>query len=148
MALRWTQLALALLGCLATFSAAAPVTTSTDYSYLPSLFDVSVEDLAYGLDAGQFTSVDLVIAYLTRIEEVKHLNAVTEINPDALAIAAELDAARAGEDVKGPLHGIPILIKNNIATADLMNNTAGSLALVGAKVPCDSTLAAKLRSAG
>lgn len=76
------------------------------------------------------------------------LHMVTEINPDALAIAAELDAMRANGTILGPLHGLPILIKNNIATADQMNNTAGSFALLGAKVPRDSTLAAKLRKAG
>lgn len=76
------------------------------------------------------------------------LNMVTELNPDALAIAAELDAQRAARNVTSPLHGLPVLIKNNIATQDEMNNTAGSWALVGAKVPRDSTMAAKLRKAG
>ena len=73
---------------------------------------------------------------------------VNEVNPDALAIAMDLDAARANGTTLGPLHGVPILIKDNIATADKMNNTAGSFALLGAKVPRDSTLAAKLRKAG
>jgi len=76
------------------------------------------------------------------------LHMVTELNPDALSIAAELDSQRAAGNVTGPLHGIPILIKNNIATHDLMNNTAGSFALLGSKVPRDSTVAAKLRAAG
>jgi len=76
------------------------------------------------------------------------LHMVTEVNPDALAIAADLDAARATGNVTGPLHGIPVLIKNNIATDDLMNNTAGSFALLGAKVHRDSTMARKLREAG
>ena len=75
-------------------------------------------------------------------------HAVTELNPDALRIAATLDAERANGTVKGPLHGIPILIKNNIATMDKMNNTAGSYALLGAKVPRDSGVAANLRKAG
>lgn len=73
---------------------------------------------------------------------------VTELNPDALSIARSLDALRAKGIVYGPLHGIPILIKNNIATMDKMNNTAGSYALLGAKVPRDSGMAAKLRKAG
>ena len=73
---------------------------------------------------------------------------VTELNPDALTIAASLDAARANGTKLGPLHGIPILIKNNIATLDKMNNTAGSWALLGAKVPTDSFIAKKLRAAG
>ena len=73
---------------------------------------------------------------------------MTEINPDALSIAATLDSERGNGKVRGPLHGVPILIKNNIATMDKMSNTAGSFALLGAKVPADSTLAAKLRAAG
>ncbi|KAI9815941.1 MAG: hypothetical protein M1827_001933 [Pycnora praestabilis] len=115
----------------------------------PSLIDVTLEDLATGLESGQFTSVNLVQAYLARINEVNPmLNAVTEINPDALTIAAQLDAMRANGTVLGPLHGIPMLIKNNIATNDKMNNTAGSYALLGAKVPRDSGMAMKLRAAG
>jgi amidase len=91
----------------------------------------------------------LVKAYTARIEDVNStLHAVAELNPDALCIAAEMDALRAKGTVYGPLHGIPILIKNNIATDDKMNNTAGSYALIGAKVPRDSTMAAKLRKAG
>lgn len=70
------------------------------------------------------------------------------MNPDALSIAAHLDALRKNGTILGPLHGIPILIKNNIATDDLMNTTAGSFALIGAKVPRDATVAAKLRQAG
>jgi amidase len=73
---------------------------------------------------------------------------VTEINPDAWEIAKELDEERACGKLRGPLHGLPILIKNNIATADKMNNTAGSYSLIGAQVPRDSTVAAKLREAG
>jgi amidase len=76
------------------------------------------------------------------------LHMVTELNPDALHIARTLDAERANGTVYGPLLGIPILIKNNIATMDKMNNTAGSYALLGAKVPRDSGVAAKLRKAG
>lgn len=76
------------------------------------------------------------------------MNCVTEINPDAVSIATELDAERANGTTRGPLHGVPIIIKNNIATNDKMNNTAGSFALLGAKVPRDSTLATKLRAAG
>ncbi|KEF63097.1 uncharacterized protein A1O9_01073 [Exophiala aquamarina CBS 119918] len=76
------------------------------------------------------------------------LHVVTQLNPDALSIAAELDAQRAQGNILGPLHGIPILLKNNIATADQMSNTAGSYALAGTKVPRDSTMAAKLRKAG
>lgn len=84
-----------------------------------------------------------------RIEEVNSiLNVVTEINPEALSIAAALDAERANGTVRSTLHGLPMLIKNNIATRDQMNNTAGSYSLLGATVPRDATVAAKLRAAG
>lgn len=76
------------------------------------------------------------------------LHVVTQLNPDALSIAADLDAQRAQGKILGPLHGIPVLLKNNIATADNMENTAGSYALAGSRVPRDSTMAAKLRQAG
>ena len=76
------------------------------------------------------------------------LHMVTQLNPDALFIAAELDSQRTAGIVRGPLHGIPVLLKNNIATADKMDNSAGSYALAGAKVSRDSTVAAKLRQAG
>jgi amidase len=90
-----------------------------------------------------------VEAYLTRIHEVNGiLHAVTEVNTDALAIAAELDAARANGTSYGALHGIPILLKNNIATGDRMGNTAGSWSLAGARVPADSFVVKKLRRAG
>ncbi|KAK4941501.1 hypothetical protein LTR28_008877, partial [Elasticomyces elasticus] len=115
----------------------------------PTLIDVTLEELVDGLESGLFTSVDLVTAYTARINEVNGtLHAVTQLNPDAVAIAKQLDAMRANGTVLGPLHGIPILIKNNIATLDQMNNSAGSFALEGAVTPSDSTVAAKLRKAG
>ncbi|KAK8040602.1 hypothetical protein PG991_000390 [Apiospora marii] len=115
----------------------------------PPLIEATLEDLVNGLESGLFTSVDLVNAYSARIVEVNDtLKMVTELNPDALSIAAETDRLRADGTVLGPLHGIPILLKNNIATMDDMQNTAGSYALAGAKVPRDSTMAAKLRKAG
>ncbi|KAF2259494.1 amidase [Lojkania enalia] len=108
-----------------------------------------MDELAAGLKAKHFTSLDLVNAYIGRILEVNEtLHAVTEINPDSWKIAKELDCERKEGKLRGPLHGLPILIKNNIATADQMNNTAGSYALLGAKVPRDATVAAKLRKAG
>ncbi|KIW12411.1 hypothetical protein PV08_09688 [Exophiala spinifera] len=123
--------------------------TSINGKPFPPLIEATTENLIVGLELGLFTSVDLVKAYTARILEVNAtLHMVIEVNPDSLAIAAELDAQRANGTVLGPLHGIPILIKNNIATADKMDNTAGSYALAGAKVPRDSTIAAKLRKAG
>ncbi|KAL8717261.1 MAG: hypothetical protein Q9225_005481 [Loekoesia sp. 1 TL-2023] len=118
-------------------------------SAFPLLIDVTTEELETGLEQGIFTSVDLVNAYTARILEVNStLNVVTEINPDALSIAAELDAERANGTTRGPLHGMPILIKGNIGTADKMSTTAGSFALLGATLPQDSGVAAKLRAAG
>ncbi|PHH60140.1 hypothetical protein CDD81_2098 [Ophiocordyceps australis] len=119
----------------------------------PLLLDASLEDLRSGLDQGVFTSVDLVQTYIARIKETHHaLRAVVEINPDALAIAAQLDRQRAearpDSPPLGPLHGIPVLVKDNMATADGMNTTAGSFALVGARPANDSTVVSKLRKAG
>ncbi|KAK0748312.1 amidase signature domain-containing protein [Apiosordaria backusii] len=123
--------------------------TTINGQEFPSLLNAEIHDLIEGLDAGLFTSVDLINAYIARINEVNStLRAVTQINPDALSIAADLDAARAAGTNHGPLHGIPILLKDNIATFDKMENTAGSYALLGAKVPEDSTVVAKLRQAG
>ena len=123
--------------------------TSINGTPFPALIDVTAEELITGLESGLFTSVDLVNAYVARIAEVNGtLRAVTQLNPDAVSIAQELDQERANGTVRGPLHGIPILIKNNIGTFDSMDNTAGSYALAGAKIPRDSTMAAKLRKAG
>jgi amidase len=102
--------------------------------------------------SGRITSKQLTSLYLARIKAVDKagpkLNAVIEVNPDALSIAEALDAERKAKGARGPLHGIPILLKDNIATADRMQTTAGSIALVGAKPPRDSFVAAKLREAG
>ncbi|TKA32432.1 hypothetical protein B0A50_01539 [Salinomyces thailandicus] len=142
----------ALVGAVSLVSAATvPPYTGTiiNGERFPTLIDVTLEDLNTGLESGLFTSVDLVTAYMDRINEVNStLHMVTELNPDALSIAAEADAMRANGTILSPLHGIPILIKNNIATADEMNNTAGSFSLLGATVPNESTMAAKLRKAG
>ncbi len=123
--------------------------TSIHGHAFPPLIEATLDDLVNGLQKGLFTSVDLVNAYVARINEVNAtLSPVTELNPDALSIAAQLDFQRAHGQIKGPLHGIPILLKNVIATDDKLSNTAGSYALLGAKVPEDSTVAAKLRQAG
>ncbi len=119
----------------------------------PFAFDeATIEDLQARMNAGWLTSQDLTAAYLKRIAEIDRagpkLNAVIEVNPDALAIAAQLDEERRNGKVRGPLHGIPVLIKDNIATADRMETTAGSLALVGSKPPRDAYLVTRLREAG
>ncbi|KAI9662636.1 MAG: hypothetical protein M1831_002679 [Alyxoria varia] len=137
----------ALVAVLASLGSTAPENGTSHV--LPYLIDATLESLQSGLQSKQFSSVDLVNAYTSRIREVNgELHAVTEINPDALTIARQLDHERARNRSRGPYHGIPILIKNNIATHDKMNNTAGSYALLGAKVPRDATVAAKLRNAG
>ncbi|KFY29869.1 hypothetical protein V494_08416 [Pseudogymnoascus sp. VKM F-4513 (FW-928)] len=115
----------------------------------PDLLDAGVDDLMKGLKQKHFTSVDLVKAYLQRIQEVQpQLHAITEINPDAISIAQSLDAERAHGKLRSSLHGLPMLVKDNIATKDKMNNSAGSFALLGATVPRDSTVVAKLKEAG
>ena len=98
------------------------------------------------------TSRAAVERYLERIEAIDRsgpsLNSVIEINPDALAIADQLDQERRSGGPRGPLHGVPVLIKDNIDTGDRMQTTAGSLALVGAPAPKDSAVAERLRKAG
>ena len=114
--------------------------------------EATIADLQAAMEAGRVTAQRLVKLYLARIEALDGqgpaLHSILEINPDALAIARSLDEERAATGSRGPLHGIPILLKDNIATADAMQTTAGSLALIGAKVPRDAFVAAKLREAG
>ena len=102
--------------------------------------------------SGKYTSRALTEKYLARIDEIDKrgpmLNSVIELNPDALAIAESLDKERKGKAPRGPLHGIPVVIKDNIDTADRMQTTAGSLALVGSRPARDSFVAQKLREAG
>ena len=109
-------------------------------------------ELQHALTSGKVTSKNLTAQYLARIRSIDRagprINAVIELNPDALAIAAALDRERKLNGARGPLHGIPVLLKDNIATADRMQTTAGSLALVGARPPRDSFVAARLREAG
>jgi len=125
-----------------------------DSTTFPDLYEASVAELQQGLDKSQFTSVHLVKAYLARIEEVNlkgaALHAVIETNPHALAQAAALDDERISQGSRGPLHGIPLLLKDNIATLhdQGLNTTAGSYALLGSEVAGDAPVAAKLREAG
>jgi len=116
------------------------------------LDEISIADLAAGMAQSRYTAHALAEKYLARIEEIDRrgpqLNSVLEVNPDALAIANGLDQERRAGRVRGPLHGIPVLIKDNIDTADHMQTTAGSLALLGARPQRDSFVAEKLREAG
>jgi amidase len=111
-------------------------------------FERSILELQALMAAGELTSVELTRAYLDRIATLNPvLHAVIQTSPDAIAIAHRRDAERHGH-VRGPLHGIPILLKDNIATHDRTETTAGSLALVGSKVRHDATLVDNLRRAG
>jgi len=118
------------------------------------LDELTITDFQEGMQRGKYTARSLCERYLARIDAIDRrgpaLRAVIEINPDALAIAARLDAERrvGGGQVRGPLHGIPVLVKDNIATADRLQTTAGSLALVGATPPRDAAVVRRLREAG
>ncbi len=104
------------------------------------------------MKSGKFTARSLVEKYTTRIDEIDKrgpaVNAIIELNPDASSIADALDQERKAKGPRGPLHGVPVLIKDNIDTADRMMTTAGSLALVGSKPQKDSFVAQRLRAAG
>jgi len=114
--------------------------------------EATVADLASAQAVGRLTARALTEAYLARIEAVDRsgprLKSVIELNPDALAIAAALDAERTASGPRGPLHGIPVLIKDNIDTADRMRTSAGSLALQGSIAPRDAFVVERLRAAG
>ena len=114
--------------------------------------EVTIAELQDGMKSRKFTSRSVVESYLGRIAAVDGrgpaLHSVIELNPDALSIADLLDAERESKGPRGPLHGIPVLIKDNIGTADLMMTTAGSLALLGFTPTKDAYLAHQLRAAG
>lgn len=112
----------------------------------------SIADMQAAMASGATTARRLVLDHIARIEALDRtgprVNAIIELNPDAAEIAASLDGERAQGHVRGPLHGIPIVLKDCVSTADRMGTTAGSLALVGATVPRDAGVATRLRAAG
>jgi len=116
------------------------------------LDEITISELQDGMKSGKFTARALVERYSARIDEIDKrgpaVNAVIELNPAAAAIADALDQERKAKGPRGPLHGIPVLIKDNIDTADRMMTTAGSLALVGSKPAKDSFVAQRLRAVG
>ena len=116
------------------------------------LEEATISDLQKRMASGQDSARSLCEKYIARIEALDRrgpmLRAVLEINPDALAIAGGLDEERRAGKLRGPLHGIPVLLKDNIATADRMQTTAGSLALVGVTPPADAHIVKRLREAG
>jgi amidase len=116
------------------------------------LDEITIPELQDGMKSGKFTARSLVEKYSARIQEIDKsgptVNSILEMNPDALSIADALDQERKAKGPRGPMHGIPVLIKDNIDTADKMMTTAGSLALLGSKPAQDSFVAQKLRTAG
>jgi amidase len=144
-------------GALAALGPASRVSTAArrpDRAAAPpfELEEATIVDLQAGMSSGKYSARSLAAAYLARIEQLDKqgpgLRAVLEINPDALAQAAALDAERKAKGARGPLHGIPVLVKDNVATRGRMQTTAGSLALVGATPARDAFLVERLRAAG
>jgi amidase len=136
-------------------AAASPATampTPTPRAPAFELEERTIAELQGGMRSGQYTSRGLVEQYLGRIDALDQhgpmLRAVIETNPDALSIAGALDAERRSGKVRGPLHGIPVLVKDNIDTADRMTTTAGSLALEGSRPSRDAFIVQRLRDAG
>jgi amidase len=125
---------------------AAPAAVPTAHN------EATIAQLQAEMAAGKLTSVQLTQEYIDRIIALDQngpmLNSVITINPDALKIAAQMDKLRSQGKVLGPMHGIPILLKDNIDTGDSEQTTAGSFALVGAPAPKDATVAANLRAGG
>ena len=133
----------------------APTTMSTTTPTPPPPFvleEATIADGQTAMAAGQISARQLVEQYLARIEQLDRagpeLRSILEVNPDALQIADALDEERGTKGPRGPLHGIPILLKDNIDTGDQMLTTAGSLALLGTRPPQDATVAKRLRDAG
>ena len=134
--------------CLASGLAQTPTRPAGPFD----LEEATIADLQQRMQAGRETARSLVEKYLARINAIDRggplLRSVIETNPDALSIADQLDAERRARGSRGPLHGIPILIKDNIATADRLQTTAGSAALEGSKPPTDAFIVQRLRAAG
>jgi amidase len=114
--------------------------------------EMTIPELQDAMKSGRTSSVKLVLWYRRRIDKIDRdgprLRSIAEVNPDALEIARGLDRERKEKGPRGPLHGIPILLKDNIATTDLMETTAGSLALVGSRPPEEAHLVKRLRKEG
>jgi amidase len=136
-------------------AAGREVTAAQLFSPAPPTFEldeVTVGELQEGMRSGRFTAQSIAEKYLARIAAVDKqgpsVNSVIEVNPDALVIARDLDKERKEKGPRGPLHGVPVLLKDNIATADRMSTTAGSLAMIGARPRKDAFMTQKLRQAG
>src|SRR4051794_15931526 len=140
---------LLLVSCL---SVCAPSTIAQTTTPAFELDEVTSAQLQEWMQSGRYTARQIVDQYLDRIEKIDRsgpaLRSVIELNPDARSIADALDAERKTKGPRGPLHGIPILIKDNIDTADRMSTTAGSLALEGSIAAHDAFVVERLRAAG
>ncbi len=119
---------------------------------VPDLVEATIQQLQEQMKNGQTTSVQITQEYLKRIKSIDRqgptINSVIEVNPDAVEIAGSLDKERKNGKLRGPLHGIPVLVKDNLNTADRMMTTAGSLALAGNFAKTDSFVVRQLRLAG
>ncbi|HEX5714808.1 MAG TPA: amidase [Thermoanaerobaculia bacterium] len=151
--LRWSALA----GAGATMAGALPGSANAEgprtvAEPAQEIVEATIAQLQAAMERGGLRSQDLVNLYLERIRTLDqrgpNVNSVIQINPEARKIAKARDKERKDGNVRGPLHGIPILLKDNIDTGDQMMTTAGSLALVGDPAPQDATVAARLRAAG
>jgi len=150
-----TTVASAAVPALAAARVKGPTSQATDSNVIPREFELdelTIDDLQQAMQAGKYSSRSLTEKYLARIQDIDkagpRINSVIEVNPEALEIAEALDRERKDKGARGPLHGIPLLIKDNIDTADRMNTTAGSLALLGSTPPKDAFVASQLRKAG
>ncbi len=127
-----------------------PATGHEDLTFDPA--EKTIADMQSAMESGRLSARSLVEIYLRRIEAIDRsgpsLNSVIEVNPEARAIAEALDAERKAKGSRGPLHGIPVLLKDNIDTADKMHTSSGSLALAGSTPPQDAFLVTRLRAAG
>ncbi|KAF2136430.1 uncharacterized protein K452DRAFT_302761 [Aplosporella prunicola CBS 121167] len=114
-----------------------------------TLEEATIDEMQTVMSNGSMTAVDFTLCFLERIFQTdEYVRAVMQLNPDALSIARALDQERAAGHVRGPLHGIPFLVKDNIATRDKMQTTAGSWALMGSRVPRDAHVVTRLRGEG
>jgi amidase len=150
----------AVIGAAAAGGIAAPEATSVaapsrSWARTPAPFDleeITVAELQSGMASGRYTARGIVEQYLARIAAMDRsgpsLRSIIETNPEALDLADQLDRERAAKGPRGPLHGVPVLLKDNIDTSDRMTTTAGSLALEGSIPPRDSHIAERLRAAG
>ena len=143
-----------ILAALAGLTATAPVRLESEGQNAPpfELEEVTIASLVSDQQSGRRTARAIAEQYLARIEAIDRsgpsLRSVIEMNPDALEIAAGLDRERTSKGMRGPLHGVPVLIKDNIDTADRMSTTAGSLALEGTIAASDAFIVTRLRAAG